>query len=88
MHLRQPQVPTIDVLEAARAADDPPGADAGGRPGADAAGDAAVTSAAPLLVDVREHNEFVEARAGGPSSTRPRRSCCASRSSRGTARST
>jgi len=65
MHLRQPPVPAIDVLEAARAADDPPGADAGGRSGAGAVGGTAVTSGAPLLVDVRERNEFVEIRAPG-----------------------
>lgn len=67
MHLRQPQVPTIDVLDAARAASDPPGAG----PGADAAGGAdtasgtAAASAAPLLVDVRERDEFIRVRAAG-----------------------
>lgn len=45
MHLRPPQVPTIDVQEAA--------------------GGAAAGGAGPLLVDVRERHEFVEARAPG-----------------------
>lgn len=49
MHPGQPQVPTIDVHEAAA------GAAAGAPPGAPA----------PLLVDVRERNEFVEIRAPG-----------------------
>ncbi len=45
----QPQIPTIDVTEAA---------------GAEAAGEDE-TAPAPLLVDVRERNEFVELRAPG-----------------------
>lgn len=69
MHLRQPQVPTIDVLEAARAAGDPPAAGPGahGRmgPGASATGDPAVRPGAPLLVDVRERDEFTRVRAPG-----------------------
>lgn len=55
MHPGQPQLPAIDVLEAA-------GTSAAAGPGADAAG---ATSPAPLLVDVRERNEFVEVRAPG-----------------------
>ena len=69
MHLRQPQVPTIDVLEAARPAGDPPaaspGADGGLGPGADAAGDPPVPRGTPLLVDVRERDEFTRIRAPG-----------------------
>jgi rhodanese-related sulfurtransferase len=66
MHLRQPQVPTIDVLEAARAAADPPGAGPGAAAGgADGAGGTAATPVAPLLVDVRERDEFIRVRAAG-----------------------
>jgi rhodanese-related sulfurtransferase len=69
MHLRQPQVPTIDVLEAARAVGDPPtagpGAGGGLGPGADAAGDPAAPRGTPLLVDVRERDEFTRVRAPG-----------------------
>ncbi|HYN48489.1 MAG TPA: rhodanese-like domain-containing protein, partial [Candidatus Nanopelagicales bacterium] len=54
----RPQIPTIDVREAAGAAD------------AAGAGGAAVAAAAdgvaePLLVDVRERKEFLEVRAPG-----------------------
>ena len=67
MHLRQPQVPTIDVLDAARAASDPAGAgsSADAADGADAASGTAATSVAPLLVDVRERDEFIRVRAPG-----------------------
>jgi len=73
MHLRQPQVPTIDVMEAARAAADPPaaspaadgGPDPGPDPGPDAVGEPAATSGTPLLVDVRERDEFIRVRAAG-----------------------
>lgn len=60
MYRGQPQVPTIDVREAATAASNgsAPGADRGGAPGAH-------TAQEPLLVDVRERTEFVEVRAPG-----------------------
>ena len=60
MHLRQPEVPTIDVLEAARAASCEPAG-----PGGSTAGSGATSVAAPLLVDVRERDEFARVRAAG-----------------------
>ena len=56
----QPQVPTIDVREAATAAANggAPGAERGGAPGAH-------TAQGPLLVDVRERPEFAEVRSPG-----------------------
>ena len=76
MHPGQPPVPTIDVEEAARpsAVVGSSAADAAARGGtraatADSAAAAAATApsdgAEPLLVDVRERNEFVELRAPG-----------------------
>ena len=65
----RPQLPTIDVQEAAAAAgggsviDSGPGT-AGGT-GVAAAGPGAAATPAPLLVDVRERNEFIEVRAPG-----------------------
>lgn len=57
----RPQIPTIDVGEAAAGAagaGDGPGAGLNGAAGADDVG-------TPLLVDVRERNEFVQVRAPG-----------------------
>lgn len=51
MHPVQPPIPAIDVLEAAGATTTGAGA--------------TTTGPAPLLVDVRERNEFVEVRAPG-----------------------
>lgn len=66
MHPGQPQIPTIDVLEAAGAGPGSPAATptvAGLGEGSPAAGRG--TAAQRLLVDVRERNEFVEVRAPG-----------------------
>jgi rhodanese-related sulfurtransferase len=64
----RPQIPTIDVVEAATGQSAATGLDgavgAGPDAGADAAADAGA-SAAPLLVDVRERSEFVQVRAPG-----------------------
>lgn len=49
----RPQIPTIDVHEAAVAA------------GRGSGGDSGAGSGEPLLVDVRERNEFIEVRAPG-----------------------
>lgn len=57
----RPQIPSIDVHEAADGAER---AAARGGPGG-AAGAGSHGSAAPLLVDVRERNEFIEVRAPG-----------------------
>jgi rhodanese-related sulfurtransferase len=62
----QPTLPTIDVREAAAAAGRRPGSGAGDGSGAGsdvaAGADGAGT---PLLVDVREHNEFIQVRVPG-----------------------
>ncbi len=68
----RPQIPTIDVREAATGAAGGAGADGAGAglngaadAGAGASAAGAGASAAPLLVDVRERNEFVQVRAPG-----------------------
>ena len=71
----RPQIPTIDVREAAVAAGAAGAVGAEGAfvasPGASSPGDASPGGAsaggagAPLLVDVRERNEFIEVRAPG-----------------------
>ena len=65
----RPQLPTIDVQEAAAAAGGgsviDSGAGTAGGTGVAAAGPGAAATPAPLLVDVRERNEFIEVRAPG-----------------------
>jgi len=56
----RPQIPTIDVRDAAAASGRGPDGAAGSNAPGGAAG-----SSAPLLVDVRERNEFLAARAPG-----------------------
>lgn len=68
MYPGQPQVPTIDVREAAAAASSrsAPEADGGGAPGGEKDAEHGANAAqVPLLVDVRERPEFAEVRAPG-----------------------
>jgi rhodanese-related sulfurtransferase len=58
----RPQIPTIDVREAAAAVD---GAVGDGTNGDGARGDGAADRGGPVLVDVRERHEFVSVRAPG-----------------------
>ncbi len=61
----RPQLPTIDVREAAAASAAPVGRRDGAGDGPRGAGFVRSAADAPLLVDVRERNEFIQVRAPG-----------------------